>query len=184
MSDVTENAAMAEPVEVVSIPDVLPVMALRDAVVFPYALMPLTVGRERSILAVNEAMTEGRLLLLLVQKSPQREDPTPGDLHHIGCVARIMRMMKAPDGTVRVLVQGLARAAADYFSRTEPHFEARVTRIEEPARPLPALETTALVRAIREGLERISAIIGYSDGPRQNIPQRGRPGSPRPEWTG
>jgi ATP-dependent Lon protease len=84
------------PQEAISIPDVLPVMALRDAVLFPYAIIPLTVGREISVLAVDEALSANRLVLVLTQQDPQVENPQPDELYQTGCVALIMRMLKLP----------------------------------------------------------------------------------------
>ena len=120
------------PQEAVSIPDVLPVMALRDAVLFPYAIIPLTVGRDMSVQAVEEALAGNRLVLVLTQQDPQEEKPQPEELYQIGCVALIMRMLKLPDGTIRILIQGLSRAKVDYFTRSEPSLEARLSTIEEP----------------------------------------------------
>ena len=144
--------------ETIVIPDVLPVMALRDVVLFPYAIIPLTVGREISVSAVDEALSGDRLILVLTQKSPQHETPGPDDLYTTGCVAQVMRMLKLPDGTIRILIQGLSRATVDYFSRTEPHFEARLTRLEEPSPGPSELEAKAFVRSIRQGLERVSTM--------------------------
>ena len=158
MADASEFTDHVDKQEVLKIPDVLPVMAMRDAVMFPFAIIPLTVGREISIGAVDEAMAHDRLILLLTQRNPQNESPGPEDLFETGCVASVMRMLKLPDGTVRILVQGLSRAKVDYFSRTEPYFEARLTRLEEPTTGPTDLEAEAFVRSIRQGLERISTI--------------------------
>jgi ATP-dependent Lon protease len=125
---------------------------------FPFAIITLTVGREISVRAVDEALAHDRLILLLTQRNPQHEAPGPEDLFETGCVATIMRMLKLPDGTVRILVQGLSRARVDYFSRTDPYFEARLTRLEEPTTGPADLEAEAFVRSIRQGLERVSTI--------------------------
>jgi len=154
--DISDNDL--PPQEAVSIPDVLPVMALRDAVLFPYAIIPLTVGREISVRAVDEALAGNRLVLVLTQQSPQTEDPKPDELFQIGCVALIMRMLKLPDGTIRILIQGLSRARVDYFTRTEPSLEARLTTLEEPESGSGELEAKAFVRSIKQGLERVSTL--------------------------
>ncbi len=146
------------PQETISIPDVLPVMALRDAVLFPYAIIPLTVGREISVRAVDQALSGDRLILVLTQRDPHAEDPQPDDLHQIGCVALVMRMLKLPDGTVRILIQGLSRARVDYFSRTEPSLEARLTTLEDPKPGSGELEAKAFARSIKQGLERVSTL--------------------------
>jgi ATP-dependent Lon protease len=146
------------PQEAISIPDVLPVMALRDAVLFPYSIIPLTVGRDMSVRAVDEALAGNRLVLVLTQQDPQEENPQPEGLYQTGCVALIMRMLKLPDGTIRILIQGLSRARVDYFTRTEPSFEARLTTIEEPDPGSDELEAKAFVRSIKQGLERVSTL--------------------------
>ena len=146
------------PHDAISIPDVLPVMALRDAVLFPFAIIPLTVGREISVAAVNEALSGDRLLLVLTQKDPQSENPQPDELYETGCVALIMRMLKLPDGTIRILIQGLSRARVDYFTRSEPSFEARLTPLAEPEAGTNELEEKAFVRSIKQGLERVSTL--------------------------
>ena len=146
------------PQDAISIPDVLPVIALRDAVLFPFAIIPLTVGRDISVRAVDDALSGDRLVLVLTQKDPQSENPKPEELYQTGCVAHIMRMLKLPDGTIRILIQGMSRARVDYFTRTEPSFEARLTPLEEPDPGESELEAKAFVRSIKQGLERVSTI--------------------------
>jgi len=158
MADSLENPDDFEPRETITIPDVLPVMALKDAVLFPFVIIPLTVGREISMRAVDEALSGDRLILLLTQQNPQDETPSPEELYQIGCIAHLMRMLKLPDGTVRVLIQGLSRARVDYFTNTEPYLEARMTRLEEPSPGPSELELKAFVRSIRQGLERVSTM--------------------------
>ncbi len=144
--------------EVIHLPDVLPVMALKDVVVFPFTIMPLAIGRERSRLAVDAALSGERLILLCAQRDGAVEEPAPADLFRLGCVARVMRMLKLPDGTVRVLVQGLARAALDYFTRTEPYLEARLRVLAEPAEVPTSTEAVVFVRTVRQGLERAGTL--------------------------
>jgi ATP-dependent Lon protease len=144
--------------ETVAVPDVLPVMALKDLVVFPFTIVPLSVGRETSVHAVNQALASNRLLLLLTQRDATNETPASDDLYRVGCVVAIMRMLKTPDGSMRILVQGVSRAQVDYFAQEKPFFEARITRLEEPVADNLGLETEALVRSIREDLERIAAL--------------------------
>jgi ATP-dependent Lon protease len=141
--------------DTVSIPDVLPAMALKEAVLFPFVMVPLSVGRDRSVAAVDQALAENRLLLLLAQKDPSQEEPAAADLHQIGTVAGIMRMIKLPDNRIRILVQGLARARVDYFMQEEPFLKARITRLEEPPRESAGLELEAFVRTVRSNLERV-----------------------------
>ncbi len=141
--------------DAVSIPDVLPAMALKEAVLFPFVMVPLSVGRDRSVAAVDQALAENRLLLLLAQKDPSLEEPAAADLHQIGTVAGIMRMIKLPDNRIRILVQGLARARVDYFMPEEPFLKARITRLEDPPRESAGLELEAFVRTVRSNLERV-----------------------------
>src|SRR5215813_12738953 len=93
----------------VTIPDVLPVLPLPDVVVFPYMIAPLFVNRERSAKAVDQSLSENRMVMLVSQKDPAVDDPKAEDLHQFGTVSLIMRMLKLPDGRVRILVQGFAR---------------------------------------------------------------------------
>ena len=94
----------------IEIPDTLPVLPVRDIVVFPYMIIPLFVGREMSIKAIEYALSSNRMILLLTQKDLNVENPTPGDLFNIGTVAIVIRMLKLPDGRVKILVQGLTKA--------------------------------------------------------------------------
>ena len=144
--------------EVIRIPDVLPVMALKDAVLFPFTIMPLAIGRERSRLAVDAALSGDRLILLVTQRDGSADNPEPEALYELGCVARVMRMLKLPDGTVRVLVQGLARAGIDYFTSTEPYLEARARALAEPVASLAGKDAEVFVRTVRQGLERASTL--------------------------
>jgi len=144
--------------ETVQIPDVLPVMALKDVVLYPFTIIPLSVGREPSVSAVDQALAENRLILLVTQREPTVESPGPDELYGIGCVAVIMRMLKLPDGTIRLLVQGLTRARVDYFTQNEPHLQARLTRLEEPAVEAADLEIEALLRSVRQGIEKVGAL--------------------------
>jgi ATP-dependent Lon protease len=141
--------------ETVTIPDILPAMALKDAVLFPFVMVPLSVGRDRSVAAVDQALAENRLLLLLAQKDPNEESPAAKDLHQVGTVAGIMRMIKLPDNRIRILVQGLARARVEYFMQEEPFLRARITRLEEPATPAGDLELEAFTRTVRSNLEKV-----------------------------
>jgi ATP-dependent Lon protease len=150
--------------EAVSIPDVLPTMTLSDAVLFPFVMVPLSVGRERSVAAVDQALAENRLILLLGQKYGSEEEPKPDDLYKVGTVAGIIRMIKLPDNRIRILVQGLARARVDYFVQEEPCLRARITRLEEPTTNHEDLKTEAFLRTLRGNLEKV-AELGKSVSP-------------------
>src|SRR5437660_4170879 len=107
---IDQEQHVAEAEEQLKIPEVLPVLPLRDIVIFPFMIVPLFVQRERSIRAVDQALAENRMILLVSQKDLDKEEPSKDDLYRIGTVAVIMRMLKLPDGRIRILVQGLTRA--------------------------------------------------------------------------
>ncbi len=128
-----------EPVE-------LPLLPLRDVVVFPHMVIPLFVGRPRSIKALELAMEAGSSVMLVAQKSAGKDEPTPDDLYEIGCAANILQMLKLPDGTVKVLVEGLQRARVHEVTDAESHFSARVSGIDEDQSD--QAEAEALRRAV------------------------------------
>lgn len=124
----------------------LPLLPLRDVVVFPHMVIPLFVGRPRSIRALEAAMEAGKSIMLAAQKSAGKDDPTPEDVYEIGCVATILQMLKLPDGTVKVLVEGAQRARITEIQDTSTHFTSTVLPI---APDIAAnAETEALRRAI------------------------------------
>jgi len=155
------EAAKEEPIK---IPDVLPVLPLKDLVIFPFIIVPLSVSREKSINAVDQALAENRVIMLTAQKDFQNEDPGEEDLYRVGTVAIIMRMLKLPDGRIRILVQGLSRARIDYFIQTAPFFKAKITRIEEPVTKDRPLEIEALIRSVKQNLDR-SVTLGKNISP-------------------
>src|SRR6266567_3958274 len=116
----------------VAIPDVLPVLPLPDMVVFPYMIVPLFVNRERSAKAVDQALSENRMILLVSQKTANVDDPKAEDLREFGTVSVIMRMLKLPDGRVRILVQGFSRAHVEYYDESKPYLTAKVQPKTEP----------------------------------------------------
>ncbi|MBI2848817.1 MAG: endopeptidase La [Chloroflexi bacterium] len=124
----------------------LPVLPVRDTVLFPDMIAPLYVGRERSIRALDEAMTKSRAIVLVAQKDPTKEDITTRDLYSIGSEAVVTRMLKIPDGTISVLIQGRRRLRIQSFVQQEPFFKASVIPITESATK--TLSTEALMRAI------------------------------------
>ncbi len=124
----------------------LPLLPLRDVVVFPHMVIPLFVGRPRSIKALELAMESGNNIMLVAQKSAGKDDPAPEDLYEIACAASILQMLKLPDGTVKVLVEGLQRARITQVQDAETHFMASV--VEVPGDSGDAAETEALRRAV------------------------------------
>ena len=121
------NLAEKEEKEI-EIPDSLPVLPVRDIVVFPYMILPLFVGRDMSIKAIEHSLSTNKMVMLLTQKDLNAENPIPDELYSIGTVGLIMRMLKLPDGRVKVLVQGLAKARAVKFSQEEPFFTAGIEK--------------------------------------------------------
>jgi ATP-dependent Lon protease len=140
------------------IPEVLPVLPLRDVVVYPYVILPLSVSREKSLRAVDTALVESRMILLLSQKQMEMDDPGPDDLYRVGTAALIMRVLKLPDGRIRALVQGLQRVRVEYFTETENLFKARVEPIVEPELADGGIELDALMRTVKQTLEKAVAL--------------------------
>jgi len=108
----------------------LPLLPLRDVVVFPHMVIPLFVGRPKSIKALEAAMEQGKSIMLAAQKAAAKDEPSAADIYEIGCVANILQMLKLPDGTVKVLVEGAQRARIHHISELETHFVAELTPIE------------------------------------------------------
>ncbi|HMV83970.1 MAG TPA: endopeptidase La [Blastocatellia bacterium] len=143
--------------EQVKIPETLPVLPLRDIVIFPFMIVPLFVSRERSIKAVDQALAENRMILLAAQKNPDNEEPQAGDLYDVGTVAIIMRMLKLPDGRIRILVQGIARAKINYLEDNAGFLQAGVVELKESP-PQQGLELEALTRNVRSALDKTVAL--------------------------
>ena len=124
----------------------IPVLPLRDVVVFPHMVIPLFVGRRKSIRALEQAMESGKQIMLVAQKSASDDDPTPESIHVIGTIASILQLLKLPDGTVKVLVEGERRAVVQNYLDTEDYFSAQVALLE--ALPLTDKEGEALMRSV------------------------------------
>jgi ATP-dependent Lon protease len=124
----------------------LPVLPLRDVVVFPHMVIPLFVGRKKSITALERAMESGKQIMLVAQMSASDDDPTPEQIHRIGTVASILQLLKLPDGTVKVLVEGEQRAEVQQFTETDDSFTALVTMVEPV--PVEDREGEALMRSV------------------------------------
>ncbi|MBP7707146.1 MAG: endopeptidase La [Candidatus Aminicenantes bacterium] len=140
------------------VPGKLPVLLLRDVVIFPYMIAPLFVGREKSKAAIDASLSSNRMILLLTQKDMEVEDPKREDVYDVGTVALILRMLKLPDGRVRILAQGLVRARIHSFEEEGGHIAAEVSVIDEPEKGEKNLETEALIRNVRSGLERAASL--------------------------
>lgn len=138
----------------VEIPDSLPILPVRDIVVFPYMIIPLFVGREISIKAIEYALSKDRMILLLTQKDLSLENPAVEDLYRIGTVGMIMRMLKLPDGRVKILVQGLAKARVKQFATSETFFSADIEKIEDVRQSEISIEEEAQIRTVKEQLDK------------------------------
>jgi ATP-dependent Lon protease len=177
--DVGESGPQAQMQQAeAQIPRTMPVLPVRDIVVFNYMILPLFVGREKSVKAVDAALSSDRYILILTQKDETVDDPGPGDLHEIGTVGMIMRMLKMPDGRLKVLVQGLARARVKSFLQSEPYHLAEVESLPEQEVKELRPEHEALMRASREQSEKILSLRGISSvdimGVLNNVTEPGR----------
>lgn len=152
---------MAEAPQDLEIPEVLPLMAVRDVVVFNYMIIPLFVGRDSSVEAVNEALSQQKLLMLVTQKDPTTDEPGPEDLYQVGMVVQIMRTLKLPDGRLKVLVQALSKARIKKTLQTKPCYRVELELVHEPELGEHSVKTEALMRAIREQMEKIMSLRGH-----------------------
>ena len=146
------------------IPEELPLLPLRDLTIYPYMIVPLFVSRDRSIKAVEEALKDNRMILLVSQKDADKEDPDQADLFTVGTVAVIMRMLKLPDGRIRILIQGLSRARVEKVDSSGDYIKAKVDPVTEPTGVDLTLEVEALVRNVRGAMER-AATLGKNISP-------------------
>lgn len=140
------------------IPPELPVLPLRDIVIYPFMIVPLFVSRDRSIRAVEQALAQDRMILLVSQKDVNKEEPEQEDLYAVGTVAIIMRMLKLPDGRIRILIQGLSRCRVDSVTGSGEYVKASVTPITEPLAPENSLEVEALIRNVRGSMDRAAGL--------------------------
>jgi len=140
------------------IPDEVPLLPIRDVVVYPYMILPLFVGREPSIKAVNEALARDRLIFLAAQKEITDENPNPDTIYSIGTVAMIMRMRKLPDGRIKILVQGLMKGTVLSYSQEKPFFIAKIKQIKEKPATRDNVEVEAMMRTVKEQLEKVISL--------------------------
>jgi ATP-dependent Lon protease len=141
--------------EVQATPEVLPLLPVRDMVMYPSVILPLFVGRDMSINAVEKSLSKDRLILVTAQKDLTDEDPLPGRIYSVGVVSQIMRMLRLPDGRVKVLMQGLRKARIVEYVQETPTFLVRIEPIEEPIITEITLEIEALMRYVKEEMEKV-----------------------------
>jgi ATP-dependent Lon protease len=147
---------MSDHENITPIPELLPLIPLRDLILFPNLVVPLFVGRERSIKALEEAMREQHFVALATQKVAETQDPGFDDIYEIGCVASVMQELKLPDGTAKALVEGQVRFRIVEFVQTDPYLLVRIEKIEEDLRV--DVETEALMRALVNDFERAAEL--------------------------
>jgi len=135
------------------IPEVLPLLPTREIVIFPSMILPLFVSRDKSINAVEEALSRDRLIFLIAQKDITEEDPSPEGMYRVGTIATIMRMQRLADGRLKTLVQGLSKGMISEYIQLKPTFLVKIHQIREPKAPGITLETEALMRDVKEQLE-------------------------------
>jgi ATP-dependent Lon protease len=141
------------------LPDALPVLPLRDTVPFPETLAPLAVGQERSIHLIDDVLGANRMLVMVASRDPELEEPGPGDLYEVGVVGAVARMVKIPDGSLRILVQGMQRVRVGPFVTEQPYMVARVDEMPDVAEPSAELE--ALSRNVQRTFSEIVEQIPY-----------------------
>src|SRR5215210_4622328 len=141
-----------------SIPPELPVLPLRDTVLFPNSFMPLAVAREASVRLIDEATTSGRMIAVLTQREASVEDPLQEDLYPIGTATTIHKMFKLPDGSLRLIVQGLARVRLDGIVSTRPYLRGAVSAADESLRDEDHLEIDALQRNIKSNFQQVVSL--------------------------
>jgi ATP-dependent Lon protease len=156
----TSMGDFGEQTQDLEIPESLPMMAVRDVVVFNYMIIPLFVGRPGSIEAVNEGLNNNKLLMLVTQKDPTKDDPEEKDLYEVGMVSMIMRTLKLPDGRLKVLVQALSKARVRSYLQRKPFYRVEIDLVEEPESPEITVATEALMRTVREQTEKIMSLRG------------------------
>jgi ATP-dependent Lon protease len=165
----SDTASADNSVEEAEVPTTMPLLAVRDIVVFNYMILPLFVGREKSVQAVDAALNGSRYIFISTQKDESVDDPTPDDLYRTGTVAMIMRMLKMPDGRLKVLVQGLTRARILDFVQHAPFDMVRIETIDELVVENPGPEEEALLRSVKEQSEKILTLRGIDAGEIMNV---------------
>ncbi len=146
------------------IPATLPLMPVRDVVIFNDMLLPLFVGREKSVRAVEEAMTKDSFLMLVTQKDPSIEDPKPNEIYSVGTVSRVLRMLKLPDGSVKALVQGISKARIVRYIKKKDLYLVKIETIPENPIKKINLKIEAMMRNVRDYSMKILALRGELTG--------------------
>jgi len=143
--------------DLVDMPSEVPILPLRGLVVYPQTAIPLTVGQERSVKLVDDVVDGNRLVGLVTAFDPEQEQPGPDEVHRVGTLAAIHRLFRAPDGTIRLLVQGLSRIQVDEFTDSEPYLQAKISPIDETLEE--SLEVEALSRSISDRFKELAELM-------------------------
>ena len=162
MIDVVSDGNAVREIEVgmrQELPDRLPVLPLRETVPFPETLTPLAIGQERSVQLVNDVLAGNRMLVMVASRQPELEEPAPADLYDVGVVGVIARMLKVPDGTLRVLVQGAQRVTIDRWASEQPYLVAEISERPDVVEESP--ELTALMRNVQQTFSQIVEAVPY-----------------------
>src|SRR5438034_2225363 len=141
-----------------NVPDELPILPLRDTVLFPNSFMPLAVARESSVRLIDEAISGGKLIGVFTQRDATVEEPQQGDLYSLGTASHIHKMFKLPDGSLRLIVQGLARLTLEKVTETKPYLRAKVSPAPEAVQDADRLEIDALLRNIKTNFQQVVSL--------------------------
>ncbi|MGB4069962.1 MAG: endopeptidase La, partial [Nitrospira sp.] len=156
MTDLNEQEIQSP--QNVEVPNQLPLLPVRDIVVFPYMVLPLFVGRDMSIKAIEAALAGNRMIFLATQKALDVENPAQKDIHTVGTVGIIMRMLKLPDERIKILVQGIAKAKVTKYIQTDPYYSVRIDKLADTKTTATPLEAEAVMRTVKEQIERIVSL--------------------------
>ena len=138
-----------------------PVLPLRDIVVFPHMIVPLFVGREKSVRALEDVMKDDKQILLVTQKNAAQDDPATSDIYTVGTVGTVLQLLKLPDGTVKVLVEGLERARIEKYSDRAEYYEASAVALADTDDDLVVRQGVAVVRTGDDRGPRTRILIGH-----------------------
>jgi ATP-dependent Lon protease len=152
----TEDISIGD--RLLSIPSELPILPLRDTVLFPNSFMPLAVARESSVRLIDDAIANGKMIAVFTQRDPGVEEPKREDLFRVGTATHIHKMFKLPDGSLRLIVQGLARLTLDEVVQTEPYLRARVSTAVDDLKEADRLEIDALARNIKTNFQQVVSL--------------------------
>ena len=139
-----------EPQEEIDIPEIIPILTLRSSVLFPGAITPITVGRDKSISLVRAVNADGGILGAVLQRESEVEDPAPDDMYKVGTAARIIKILEMPNGNLTVILNGLEKIEIREYVSTEPYFKARVSALRDTQPDMTTVEFEALVDSIRD----------------------------------